>query len=597
MIKGWSDVVRFPRLGEIRLGEKDERGVPRALDYFVVPPEVQEIYGPQPRELDIMFPHEDLEVVMPSALKRYGDQWGLICRGDGETATLSLLYARKAPQEYGLRLEGGRFLSQDGEVLPVLPGDDGRGWVQIPCPYKECPHYKGQKCREVVLVNVLLPKVPGVLGVYTIATGSFHSYTNIRNALGMLKAMVGRISFIPLKLRIRMQDAHPEVGDKRIKRAVPVMYIDMTGMNLERMIELAREERLALVHRSPVQVQAVDIEPPDENEKPELLYPPVQEPPALTAPAETPQPEQERQPEPAATAHSTLPMRQRPENVGAGLGQEAAGSTARREDNGSQSARTQVQPNHSGNNGEAQETAAPQPQPDLRKQVLEMARRLPVERQREALAAVIGPFATDEVDQWLANLPGWVAGASEDDLEQFQRYLAIQMLYLEAGDMALVERVVRSAGITIGDVGLEETLAELEMDVLRQLFRAVREAKKNAQQASGSAAAGAARTQTGGQTGQRTQTQRPETEQPVEGEFRLTRTPSRDAKGSVMAGALAVKASGLRQNLAVNLMASGEAGETLTRIQVGQVLWLRGKVGASNVVYVQEVRAVAPVAS
>lgn len=272
MIKGWTDTVRFPRLGEIRLGEKDENGYPKALDYFVVPPEVQEVYGPEPRELDIMFPHEDLEVVMPAALKRYGEQWGLICRGDGEIATLSSLYARKNPQEYQLRFEQGRFIGPDGEALPVLPGEDGRGWVQIRCPYRNCPHYQRQHCREVVLLNVLLPKVPGVLGVYTLATGSFHSYTNIRNALGMLRAMVGRISFIPLRLRVRMQEVHPEVGDKRIKRHVPVMYIDMTGMNLETMIELAREERLALIARSPIR-ETVELEPVKEDEAPELLYP------------------------------------------------------------------------------------------------------------------------------------------------------------------------------------------------------------------------------------------------------------------------------------------------------------------------------------
>lgn len=303
-IKGWTDAVRVPRLGQIALGYKDEKGAPRSVDYFVVPPEVQEVYGPQPRELDVLIPGEDLDKVFPAWLKRYGDQFGLICRGDGETATLSAVYARRFGQEYGIvakklaaaagaeGVEGWQYVfSATGEIVPVEVGGDGTGWLRIPCAYKDCPHYRAKKCTEVALLSVLLPKVPGVLGVYQLDTGSFHSYQNIVNSLEILRRVVGRISFIPLKLKVRMETHHPLVvhngQEKRVKSQNPVLYIDMGGLTLEKVLQLAREGRLLQVASVPA-AAPLEIEPPDEDRKPELLYPP-QEPEAVpVAPAALP---------------------------------------------------------------------------------------------------------------------------------------------------------------------------------------------------------------------------------------------------------------------------------------------------------------------
>lgn len=118
-IKGWTDGARLPRIGDIALGYIDEsNNAPKAVDYFVVPKEVQDLYGEKPRELDIMIPHEDLEVIMPAYLKRYGDKFGLICRGDGETAHLSVNYGNLA--EYGVVWQNGSYVSKDtGEVLAI----------------------------------------------------------------------------------------------------------------------------------------------------------------------------------------------------------------------------------------------------------------------------------------------------------------------------------------------------------------------------------------------------------------------------------------------------------------------------------------------
>jgi len=275
-IKGWTDGARLPRTGVIALGYIDEgNNAPKAVDYFVVPPEVQEVYGSTPRELDIMLPHEDLEVVMPAYLKRYGDKFGLICRGDGEAAHLSINYGNLA--EYGVVWQNGRYVSKGtGEVLTV-EAIKGRKYIKIPCAYKDCPSYKAKKCREVAILSVLLYKVPGGIGVYSIDTGSFNSYQNIKNALQMLRAMFGRISLIPLKLKVTMQEKNPSIEKDgktiQIKRFVPVMYIDLGQYTLEDVLRMAREQRLLAVAHMPAAL-SMTIEPPDDEVKPELLYPP-----------------------------------------------------------------------------------------------------------------------------------------------------------------------------------------------------------------------------------------------------------------------------------------------------------------------------------
>jgi hypothetical protein len=300
-IKGWSDgQPRLPRLGNIALGEKTEKGTPVALDYFVVPPEVQQVYGPTPRELDVVLPSDDIETVMPCYLKRYGKQFGLICRGDGEYATVNENYVKKNAAEYGININGGNYYSGDGEKLEIVQSG-GRNWVKIPCMYQSCPHYAAKRCREVAILSVILYKVPGVLGVYSLDTGSFNSYQNISNSIQMLHQMLGRASYIPMKLKVRMQTVNPAIEKEgnliQIQRQVPVIYLDMGDYTLERVIQLARERRLTTTALALPPVQAVDMEPPNEDEQPELLYPEVLEPEEETQTENTQPPEQPETPQ------------------------------------------------------------------------------------------------------------------------------------------------------------------------------------------------------------------------------------------------------------------------------------------------------------
>ncbi len=177
-IKGPYSETRFlPRIGKIRLGIKVQKirtdgkvvTFPRETQYFVVPEEVAEVYGTEPTELDVMFPVDDEEVVFPQKLAWYGSGAGLRCHGNSEEA---------------LRRGG------DGE------------WKSISCP---CDQLKTEQnprgeCTQVSSLMVLLPKV-SMGGCYQINTGSAISTTDVNSAIDFIRAVVGRIALVPLKLR------------------------------------------------------------------------------------------------------------------------------------------------------------------------------------------------------------------------------------------------------------------------------------------------------------------------------------------------------------------------------------------------------------
>ena len=195
-IKGWSDRTKLTRLGKVRLGIKAQSSTgatyPKQVDYFVVNEDdatsadaaasFHDVYGEKPHELDIAFPTEDPEEWAGQWLRMYTQSWGLACRGDGDIAM-----AKIDP-------DTGTWVSRDSQDF-VLKEITGCG--------ETCPNYqsKPQRCRPVMTLQFLLPQVRG-LGIWQIDTSSFHSMRNLNSQVKLIQALVGRISLIPLKLRI-----------------------------------------------------------------------------------------------------------------------------------------------------------------------------------------------------------------------------------------------------------------------------------------------------------------------------------------------------------------------------------------------------------
>ena len=227
MIPGISNVRRLPRLGVIRLGEKaiSSKGspYPKALDHFNFKdaPAVAAVYGENCKELDIMFPVEDQDVFFDQSLKAYRKS-GLFCRcSDGQTATrvrLGLSDGKGTPVPAGKPYDpvGEDYLSKTGEDVEI------GHMFEMPCAYQECEFFKRDLCKGIGRMMFLLPKVPQ-FGCWQITTSSWNTMVSVNNYIHAIRAAAGRISMIPLKLRLIPQQAQVE-GKAKTIHVLEIVY-------------------------------------------------------------------------------------------------------------------------------------------------------------------------------------------------------------------------------------------------------------------------------------------------------------------------------------------------------------------------------------
>jgi len=269
-IKGISEVRRLPRLGKIHLGVKVEDPTkkspyPQAVDYFVCPPEVQSVHGEKPKQLPILFPVEDDELFAQQWYRCYSGKWGLICKGNGETADRSIDTATGA-----------------------LAGRETKETVrrEVSCPGPKCPEFQKRQCRPILNLQFILPKVPG-LGVWQLDTSSYNSIVNINAGIDMVRGGCGRIAFIPLTLELVPATAQPEGGTKK---TIHVLRLT-TPMTFPELLSIAQQPVVKMLMPAP--------EPPEEEEPPAGQFPPE----VLEQAESTPDAPPEETPPPEDPAH------------------------------------------------------------------------------------------------------------------------------------------------------------------------------------------------------------------------------------------------------------------------------------------------------
>jgi len=289
-IKGYTDVQRLPRIGKIHLGVKQQSTksdalYPKAVEWFEVHEDpatsgdaaaaFREVYGERPTELDIIFPADDETTFADAYYKAYSQSWGLICKGDGESASARWDARRDGARPPGV--ESGTWANRETQE-----------WVsmQIPCLAKDCPMMKAKRCRAVMNLQFLLPYVAGV-GVWQVDTGSWYSIVNVQGNIRMVKAVTGgHIRGVPLKLRRVSKQVTPP-GEKT--KTVYVLDI-YNPLSLAQLLQWT--ERL--------QAGGPMLLPSPDDEMPEDLYPPeadedgvVIEQPAVEEPRDLPEPPQD----------------------------------------------------------------------------------------------------------------------------------------------------------------------------------------------------------------------------------------------------------------------------------------------------------------
>lgn len=206
MIRGLSDRRRMTRLGKIKLGvtvvSPSGKSYPKAVDYFVCPPEVQRVHGVQPKELPIMFPTDEIEMIFPQELKFYKTS-GLFCKGDGSVA---------------------HRWDESGQL------------VERSCP---CEYYDNE-CKPLATLQFLLPHVPG-FGVWHINTSSKNSIVSLNTTLERFSRTFGGLTGIPFTLALVAESIQrfDEKKRQQIKQTIHTLRID-TKMTLMEIIDWRR---------------------------------------------------------------------------------------------------------------------------------------------------------------------------------------------------------------------------------------------------------------------------------------------------------------------------------------------------------------------
>jgi hypothetical protein len=173
-------VVKFPILGKIKVGRKNDRGLPESLEYFVATGNYEnyfkDAFGEKPTSIEIMFLSDEFE---DSCNERFELRQGakLFAYGDGETFQVY----DEQKDDYICKT-----MTKDKDFINTL-------------------HTKVKGKWETVLhMSFLIPGIRGVFGVWQLSTkGEKSSIPTIQGAFQLVKNMAGRVTGIPFDLQVK----------------------------------------------------------------------------------------------------------------------------------------------------------------------------------------------------------------------------------------------------------------------------------------------------------------------------------------------------------------------------------------------------------
>lgn len=214
---------RIPIKGIIRLGVREESrsgtAYPKSKEHFILDdaPEVQKYYGDDPKELDIGFPGNDINKVVPAwyklwtpSLKRGNEivQGRLLCQGDGP-----------------LDDKPGWAEWKDRDNLPklnfpeeVLGERHPSGYLNRPCWGKKCVDAfdsKGApKCKQTMQVFCIFPLI-SFGDVYQISTSSWGSIRSFYDLLSWHQTAFGPDYIVHNYYKITREEEATRYFDKK----------------------------------------------------------------------------------------------------------------------------------------------------------------------------------------------------------------------------------------------------------------------------------------------------------------------------------------------------------------------------------------------
>lgn len=188
----------LPRVGQIKIGKKSERGIPMSVDYFIPAGKYASLftaaYGEKPQTIQVVFPSDDAEQVCNERYEYRDDEGRLIASGDGETFDVwnGKQYSKLTITDYPHLMESitHRYPNKKSKQ------PDCDGW-------------------EVTLtLNFIIPLVRGIAGVWQfISKGTASTIPQIRETFDAMMAERGFCKGIIFDLNVKFATTQ-KPGDK-----------------------------------------------------------------------------------------------------------------------------------------------------------------------------------------------------------------------------------------------------------------------------------------------------------------------------------------------------------------------------------------------
>ena len=189
--------LALPRVGFIKIGYKDERGLPRSTDYFSASGKYASLfakaYGDKPQTIQIVFPSDVPAQVCNERYEYRDDDGRLLASGDGDT-----------------------FQVWDGKQYQHLSVTDYPNLMTS--IEKRYPNKQYQRTGDgwsiILTLNFIIPCVQGIAGVWQFSTkGTASTIPQIRDVFDAMLQAKGYVRGIIFDLNVQFAKSQ-KPGDK-----------------------------------------------------------------------------------------------------------------------------------------------------------------------------------------------------------------------------------------------------------------------------------------------------------------------------------------------------------------------------------------------
>lgn len=187
----------LPRVGNIKIGYKDERGFPRSVDYFIPTGKYASLftkaYGDKPQTIQVVFPDDDPAKVCNERYEYRDDEGRLLATGDGQ---IFRVWNGSEYQEVSIEQSPNLMQSVSKRYPNKQSKKTGDGW-QI-----------------ILTLNFIIPCVRGIAGVWQFSTkGTASTIPNVRDVFDAMLEMKGYCKGIIFDLTVQYAKSQ-KPGDK-----------------------------------------------------------------------------------------------------------------------------------------------------------------------------------------------------------------------------------------------------------------------------------------------------------------------------------------------------------------------------------------------